>query len=118
MVAYNHLELLSRGPVSVVRLLNHKLRFQEEVDELAAEWSVVADCPDCRTLVVDCSRCPVLRSEMLSKLISLERRLKRKEGKLVLCGMRCEARQLLRWTKLDRLFEVKEDTVHEAPARA
>ena len=109
MPEYRHLELLSRGPVSVVRLLNHRPFCEEEVAELVAEWNSVADRADCRTLFVDCSNVQLLSSEMLGKLILLRRRLKRKEGKLVLCGLRSEVREVLRWTKLDRIFEIEED---------
>ena len=82
---------------------------EREVRELAAEWNSVAENADCRTLVMDCSNVKVLSSEMLSKLILLQRQLKRKEGKLVLCGIRAEVREVLSWTKLDQFFEIKED---------
>jgi anti-anti-sigma regulatory factor len=46
---------------------------------------------------------------MLSKLILLERRLKRRGIRLVLSDLRDEVRRVLRWTKLDRLFEINGD---------
>jgi anti-anti-sigma factor len=114
MVAYSHIKRLGGGPVLTVRLPDHGQLLQEEVDDLAAEWNVMADRPDCRMIVVDCSQVVVLRSQMLAKLILLQRRMKRKKGKLVLCRMRAEARQVLSWTKLDRLFEVTDDEEREA----
>lgn len=73
MSGYRHLELLSRGPVSMVRPLNHRPLHPEAVAELANEWNSIAD--DCQTLLVDCSNATVLNSEMLTKLIALQRRL-------------------------------------------
>jgi anti-anti-sigma regulatory factor len=46
---------------------------------------------------------------MLSKLISLQRRLRQKGGKLVLSGLRPAVRKVLGWTKLDRFFEIDEE---------
>jgi len=118
MPKYRHLELLNGGPVSKVRLLNHRPYDYggDAVAELAGEWNSVADGADCRSLVVDCSNVCHLSSEMLSKLILLQRRLKRKEGKLILCGISPDAREVFRWTKLDRIFEIEENEQQEAAA--
>ena len=121
MSAYRHLELLRRGRFCVVRPLNHRPLFHEEIDGpheeidgLVEEWNSVVDRPDCHTLVVDCSHLRVLCSEMLSELIVLQRRLKRKQGKLVLRAIRVDARRALHWTKLDRFFEIQEDAQQES----
>ena len=116
MPKYRHLELLSVGPASRVRLLNHRSYCAEEVTELTSEWNAVADHADCQALFVDCSNLQLLNSEMLSKLIVLHRRLKHKEGKLILCGLCPEVREVLSWTKLDQLFEIKEDEAQEVAA--
>ena len=75
MCKYCHLELLSRGPVSKVRLLNHRPFCVDKVTELTGEWNSVADRADCRSLIVDCSNVHLMSSELLSKLILLQRRL-------------------------------------------
>ena len=106
---YRHLELLDSGPASRVRLLNHMSYSDEEAAELINEWNSVADRADCRTLFVDCSRIRILNSALLNHLVLLRRRLKRKEAKLVLCGVNAETREVLGWTKLDRFFEIEED---------
>ncbi len=115
---YRHLELLVGRSVSVVRLRNPKYFPDDEIAGLTREWNSVADCPECRTLVVDCSSVQILNSAMLSSLIVLQRRLKQKGGTLVLCGLRSEVRRTLRWTKLDRFFEIKEDAHEEAAVLA
>jgi anti-sigma B factor antagonist len=119
MPKYRHLELLSYGPVSRVRLLNQSpLCDDEEVAELTREWNFVADRADCRALCVDCSNVQLLSSDILSKLILLHRRLKGKEGKLILCGLRPEVREVFSWTKLDQFFEIKENKGQEVPVLA
>ena len=116
MSHYRHSELLSRGPVCVVRLASHRPFNEEEVNELVTEWNSVADRADCQTLVVDCSNVTVLSTDILGKLILLARRLEQNETKLVLSGLRPEVREVLVWTKLDRFFEIEEDAEQDAAA--
>ncbi len=103
MPEYQYLELLNRGPVSRVRLLNHGPGGDEEVAALTSELNSVAGGADCQTLFVDCSNYRLLSSEVLGKLIVLRRRLKKKVA-MVLCGLRPEVRGIIQWIKLDRLF--------------
>ncbi len=116
MSSYRHLELVSEGTVSRVRLMNHRPCYGKEIAELMREWNSVADRADCQTLSVDCSHVRFVSSEILSKLILLHRRLNHKDGRLVLCGLCPEVRELLRWTKLDQLFEIEEDAGQEVAA--
>jgi len=89
--------------------LNHRPFGAEEVTELTGEWNSVADCLDCQTLVMDFSNFQLLSSEVLGKLIMFQRRLKQKNAKLVLSGLRLEVREVLSWTRLDRFFEIQEN---------
>ena len=51
MPEYRHLELLSSGAVTRVRLVPRlPVYHQKEIAELAAEWNSVAETTDCRTL--------------------------------------------------------------------
>ena len=118
MSEYRHLELLSSGPVSRVRILAHRRAGAEDATELAREWNAVADQADCRELVVDCANIQFLSSEILSRLILLQRRLKLKNAKLALAGLRAEAREIMSWTKLDRFFEIYADEDQEVAALA
>ena len=118
MLRYRHLELLRRGSASVVRLLNHRPLGAGEVAELTSEWNTIADCADCRSLRIDCSQVTMMSSDLLSRLVVLQRRLKQKEGKLILCGLCPEVREVFRWTKLDHFFEIRDNEGQEAVALA
>jgi len=115
MFKYRYLELLNRGPVSRVRLLNRRFLCAQEFTELTNEWNSVADRGDCQALVVDCSDVEFLSSETLSRLIVLQRRLQQKNARLVLFGLRAEVREVLSWTRLDRFFEIKEHEDGDLP---
>jgi len=114
MPEYRNLELLNRGPVSRVRLLDCKPFGTENYSELTNEWNSVTDGADCRELWVDCSNVQFLSSELLSRLIVLKRRLQQKNARLVLSGLRAETREVLSWTRLDRFFEIDAEEEQEA----
>ena len=117
MFKFRHLELSRRGPVSRIRLLSRGHHYcSQDILQLTREWNAVVDDADCRVLVVDCANMAFLNSEMLSKLILLQRRLKLKSGRLVLCGLRAEIREILHWTKLDRYLEITDDEREEPAA--
>ncbi len=118
MFKYGNGELLSRGLVSRVRLLNCRPYCPEEGAELTNRGNWAADRVECRALVVDCSNLKLLSSALLSKLILLQRRLTRNKARLVLVGLRAEVREVLSWTKLDRFFEIGKDEEQEAAACA
>jgi anti-anti-sigma factor len=118
MSGNRHLELARSGAVSEVRLLHHMPVPNEAAEVIAAEWNSLAEISGCHTLFVDCSRLQFLSSDMLSKLILLQRRLKQKETRLVLVGLRKDAREVLTWTKLDRFFVIQEDAERDVLASA
>ena len=115
---HQHLELISRGPVSRVRLSNERPRSAEMAAEFTREWNSIAKRTDCQALFMDCSCVRVLNSDTLSMLIVLQRRLKRNKARLVLCELRPEVREVLSWTKVDRFFEIEEDQGRKPAALA
>jgi len=117
MFRYRHLELLCRGPRTVVRVVDQTLR-QEDIEDVAREWNHVADCTHCRKLVVDCSNMEVVGTGVLSKLLVFQRRLKQKGAELALCGVSLAVREVLSLTRLDRLFAIEERESRELVAVA
>ncbi len=118
MLGDQRLELVCYGPRTVVRFIKRRPVRRDEIKELAREWTYMADRIDCQTFVLDCSELEIIRSEMLSKLVLLRQRLKRKGAALVLCGIRGGVREVLNWVKLDRFFAIREDESSEARAVA
>ena len=106
MCCIPHVEQLSCGPVSVVRLENLRPAHAYRPEDLSL-WLSLADRVKTRKLLIDCSRVEFLSSEMLSRLILLQRRMKQSACEMVLCGLRHDVRQLLAWTKLDRFFAIE-----------
>ena len=80
-------------------------------------WDVADNPVRCRTIRIDCSHAGLLSSKMLGRLISLQRRLKRRKTRLVLSGLPVEVREIINWVKLDRLFEIEQDASRSSECR-
>lgn len=62
-----------------------------------------------RNIIVDCSKLEIISSLGLSSLLLLHTRSKRVGGEVKLCGLKGSIVQIVRMTKLDRIFEMYED---------
>jgi anti-sigma B factor antagonist len=60
-------------------------------------------------LVLNLSRLKFVSSLFLANLMTLYRRMSASQGKLKLCGLRPEAREVLHVTRLDTLFGIHDD---------
>ncbi len=60
-------------------------------------------------IIVDCSQLEVISSLGLSSLLILNTRTRRMGGEVKLCGIKGSIMQVIRMTKLDRVFEVYAD---------
>lgn len=94
------------GQTTVVALESRRPMERQAIENLN-QWMAMAGC---RKLVVDCSKVEFMSSEMLSRLVTLQRRLRAHNGELVLQGLRTEVRELFAWTKLDHFFTIQPDT--------
>jgi anti-anti-sigma factor len=108
MCGFPQVEQMSCGPVSVVRLENYRPSETYQLED-RDQWMALVDRAHARKLLIDCSNVEFLSSEMLSRLIVLQRRMKQGSGELVLCHLRPGVRDLLAWTKLDRFFAIEAD---------
>ena len=106
MCGFPGVEQMSCGPISVLRLEDYRPSEVCQGDDLP-QWIALVDRVKTRKLFVDCSNVEFMSSEMLSRLILLQRRMKQRAGGLVLCHVREEVRKLLAWTKLDRYFDIQ-----------
>ncbi|MGA2258153.1 MAG: STAS domain-containing protein [Thermoguttaceae bacterium] len=79
----------------------------ETITDSTGELEPVDDRSDGKAILVDCSSVQVLSSEILGKLLLLQWQMKQKGARLVLSGLRAEVREVLCWTKIDRLFAIR-----------
>ncbi len=106
MPTFRHLEVATTDGVSVVRVVDHEL-LDTSADEVAEELNDVAAQEGCKNLVLDLSGVGLLTSEMLGKVVVLNKRMRQKGGRLTLRGMRPYVREVFALTKLDTVIPIE-----------
>ncbi len=103
---FRHLKVYKDGDLSVVRFKSPLLR-GSSVMEVGEELSAVAADEECRNFLLNFSNVESLYSDLLGTMLVVRRTMKKKGGKLMLCGMRPTLRDALSITKLDTVFEIR-----------
>ena len=98
--------LEERGPVVVAHISRQNLSEEENIDELGQEFSILVEHYGCRHLVVDLESVSLVTSAALGKLISLHRNLHRREGRLVVCGVKGMVLEVMQTARLTDYFKM------------
>jgi anti-sigma B factor antagonist len=99
------LELEHVGAVTVVRVTVRRLLDQAEVDRVRQALLRLADDPG-RQLLLDFRAVEALTSTILAALLALRSRLLKAGGRLALCGLRPEIREVFVIASLEGLLNV------------
>ncbi|MFQ6048804.1 MAG: STAS domain-containing protein [Phycisphaerae bacterium] len=95
--------------VTVVTFDERTILDSLQIEKIGQELYELVDRFDRRQLVLDFSGVKFLSSQALAVLLNLRSKLQKIKGKLVICGLRAELREVFRITKLERLFEFYAD---------
>jgi anti-sigma B factor antagonist len=109
MAVHRRLDVSEVGDVSVVRFMDRKLVESGNIQEVAQELFGLVEKEQRKNLLLDFSTLDFLSSEALGKLISLERLVKRQQGKLKLSNIRPEIYEVFTITKLNRVFDIRDN---------
>ena len=103
----SHLQVATHDDVWVIRFQDRQL-VGDLPDVVGAELYAVAGQEGCMKLLLNFSGVEFLASDMLGKVVVLNKKMKQKGGKLTLCRLCPYLRQVLVTTKLDLILNVKE----------
>jgi anti-sigma B factor antagonist len=109
MSGYRRLEVNEVGDVTVVRFRDHKIVEDVNIQELGQEMFHLVEKDRRGKLLLNFSTVEFLSSAALGKLITLDKRVKAHGGLLKLSNIRPEIFEVFAITKLNRLFDIKED---------
>ena len=109
MADYRRIEVSDVGQVSVVRFNDRKILDETNIQELGQELFSLIESENKQNLLLDFSSVEFLSSAALGKLITLEKKVKSHGGKLKLSNIRVEIYEVFRITKLNRVFDIKDD---------
>ena len=109
MAAYRRLEVHEVGDVTVVHFRDHKIIEDMGIQELGQELFHLVETEGRKKIVLNFALVDFLSSAALGKLITLDRKVKTHGGKLRLCNIRREIYEVFAITKLNRLFDIKNE---------
>ena len=110
MMAKSRLIIQHFADVTTVTFQDTALIQGQVIDDLAADLYELTDRKNKRKLILDFSNVRLFASQMLSVLITLNKKSKAIKGHLVLCGLRDELKQVFAITNLDKSFSFFTDT--------
>jgi anti-anti-sigma factor len=109
MAMHRHLEVSEVGDVTVVRLTDRKVVDEANIQELGRELFHLVEEEQRKNLLLNFAAVGFLSSSALGKLITLDKKIKSHGGKLKLSNIRPEIYEVFAITKLNKLFEIKDD---------
>ena len=109
MAVHRRLQLSQVGEVSVVRFVDRKILDEANIQELGQELFQLIEGEKLKNLLLNFSSVEFLSSAALGKLITLDKKVKANGGKLKLSNIRPEIYEVFAITKLNKLFDIKDD---------
>jgi len=109
MAEYRRLDINEVGDVTVARFRDQKIIEDMNIQELGQELFRLVEVEHRDKLLLNFSVVDFLSSAALGKLITLDKKMKAHGGVLKLSNIRPEIYEVVAITKLNRLFEIKDD---------
>lgn len=109
MSVHRRLEVSDVGDVTVVRFVDRKILDEANIQELGQELFHLVEKEDRLRLLLNFATVDFLSSAALGKLITLDKKIKARGGKLKLSNIRPEIYEVFMITNLNKLFDIKDD---------
>jgi anti-sigma B factor antagonist len=109
MAGHRRLQVSTVGDVTVVRFVDRKILDEANIQELGQELFQLIEEAGRKNLLLNFSSVEFLSSAALGKLITLDKKVKAHSGKLKLSNIRPEIYEVFAITKLNKLFDIKDD---------
>jgi anti-sigma B factor antagonist len=109
MAQYRRLMVSEVGDVTVVRFVDRKILDELNIQELGQEMFQLVEEDKKARLLLNFQQVEFLSSAALGKLITLDKKVKAQGGKMKLSNIRPEIYEVFAITKLNKLFDIKED---------
>ena len=90
----------------MVRFVDRRILDASNIEELGDELFALVETDKIKKLLLNFTGVEFLSSAALNKLIILDKKVKSSGGKLVLCELRQEIKEVFAITRLDQLFNL------------
>ena len=95
--------------ITIASFLDIAMLDETSVKKLGDELETLIKGRDKITLVIDFSNIEFVSSAVLGRLVKVRKIIKSKDGKLALCSMKKDLKQVFKVTKLDRVLKIYDD---------
>jgi anti-sigma B factor antagonist len=109
MPGLRRVEVNEVGEVTVVHFRDQKIIEDLGIQEMGQELFQLVEGENRKKLVLNFSSVDFLSSAALGKLITLDKKTKARGGSLKLCNIRPEIYEVFAITRLNRLFDIRDD---------
>jgi anti-sigma B factor antagonist len=97
--------------VSIVRFVDKKIVDSGSIEQLGEELNALVTVDKRNMILLNFDTVEFMSSAALNKLISLNSKVKAAAGRLKLCGLRAEIKEVFTITRLDRVFDLRKTEV-------
>lgn len=109
MAVHRRLEVSELGDVTVVHFVDRKILDEANIQDLGQELFHLVEQDQRQKLLLNFQNVDFLSSAALGKLITLDKKVKAHNGVLKLCNIRPEIYEVFAITKLNKLFDIRDD---------
>lgn len=103
------LDIDAIGDVTIARFVDKKILDETNIQIIGNQLFGLVEEDGRKRIVLDFSNVEYLSSAALGKLITLDKKVKAAGGKLRLCSIRPDIYEVFAITKLNQVFDIKED---------
>lgn len=103
------LDIEEVGDVTVARFVDKKILDENNIQMIGNQLFGLVDQDKRKKIVLDFANVEYLSSAALGKLITMNNKVKTIGGKLRLCSIRPDIYEVFAITKLNKLFDIKDD---------
>ena len=107
MSTYRRITINEVDDISVVRFVDKKIVDSGSIEQLGEELNALVLVDKRAKILLNFDNVEFMSSAALNKLISLNNKVKAANGRLKLCSLRAEIKEVFTITKLDRVFDLR-----------
>ena len=109
MVVHRRLEVAEVGDVTVVRFVDRKILDESNIQDMGQELFQLVEEQKRNKILLNFTSVDFLSSAALGKLITLDKKVKSHGGKLKLSNIQPDIYEVFAITKLNKLFDIRDD---------
>ena len=109
MADHRRINVEEIGGVTVARFVDKKILDETNIQNIGSQLFALVEEDGKSKILLDFENVEYLSSAALGKLITMDKKVKSAGGTLKLCSVRPEIYEVFAITKLNKVFDIKED---------